>query len=87
MRLNKPYSKVHIGKHLSDIFPIQNDLKQGDTFSWFLSNFALEHAIRKDQEYHVGLKLNWTHQLLVDAEGVVHLLGDNIDTIIKQRNF
>jgi hypothetical protein len=25
--LNKTYSKVHINKHLSDTFPIQNDLK------------------------------------------------------------
>jgi hypothetical protein len=24
------YSKVHIGKHLSDMFPIPNGLKQGD---------------------------------------------------------
>jgi hypothetical protein len=27
-RLNKTYSKVHIGKHLSDKFPIQNGLKK-----------------------------------------------------------
>jgi hypothetical protein len=28
--LNKMYSKVRIGKHWSDSFPIQNGLKQGD---------------------------------------------------------
>jgi hypothetical protein len=33
MCLNETYSKVHIGKHLSDNFPIQNGLKQGDTLS------------------------------------------------------
>jgi hypothetical protein len=33
MCLNKTYSKVHIGKHLSDQFLIQNDLKQGDALS------------------------------------------------------
>jgi hypothetical protein len=32
MCLNKMYSKVRIGKHLSDNFPIQNGLKQGDPF-------------------------------------------------------
>jgi hypothetical protein len=29
MCLNETYGKVHIGKHLSDGFPIQNGLKQG----------------------------------------------------------
>jgi hypothetical protein len=30
----------------------------------------------------VGLKLNWTHQLLAYAD-YVNLLGDNIDTMMK----
>jgi hypothetical protein len=30
MCLNGTYSNVRIGKHLSDSFPIQNDLKSGD---------------------------------------------------------
>jgi hypothetical protein len=32
--LNETYSKVHIGKHLSDNFPIQNGLKQGDALCY-----------------------------------------------------
>jgi hypothetical protein len=31
MCLNDTYNKVHIGKRLSDKFPIQNGLKQGDS--------------------------------------------------------
>jgi hypothetical protein len=41
MRLNEVYSKVRIGKHLSETFPIKNGLKQGDTLSSLLLNFVL----------------------------------------------
>jgi hypothetical protein len=30
MCLNETYSKFHIDKHLSNSFPVQNGLKQGD---------------------------------------------------------
>jgi hypothetical protein len=49
MCLHETYSKVRIGKYLSDISPIQNGLKQGDVLSPLLFNFALEYAIRKVQ--------------------------------------
>jgi hypothetical protein len=50
MFLNETYSKVHVGKLLSNKFPIQNGLKQGDALLPLLFNFSLEYAIRKAQE-------------------------------------
>jgi hypothetical protein len=59
------YELFRIGKHLSDSFPIQNGLRQGDTLSPLLFNFVLEYAIRKVQENQVELKLNGTHSWLM----------------------
>jgi sorting nexin-29 len=42
MCLSETCSEVRIGKHLSESFPIQNGLKQGDALLPLLFNFALE---------------------------------------------
>jgi hypothetical protein len=50
MCLNETYSKVLVGKLVSDKFPIHNGLKQRDALSPLLLSFALEYAMRKVQE-------------------------------------
>jgi hypothetical protein len=85
MCLNEIYSKVCVGKLLSDKFPVKNGLKQGDALSPLLFNFALEYAIRKVLENQVSLDLNGTHKILVYADDI-NLLGDNINTIRRTQN-
>jgi hypothetical protein len=68
MCLNETNSRIPIGKHLSNVFPFKNGLKQGDALSPLLFNFALEYAIRRGYVNNDGLKLNGTHQLVVYAD-------------------
>jgi len=49
MCLTETYSRVRVGKKLSDIFPIRNGLKQVDALSPLLFNFDLEYASRRVQ--------------------------------------
>ena len=49
MCLTETYSRVRVGKNLSDMFPIRNGLKQGDALTPLLFNFALEYTIRRVQ--------------------------------------
>jgi hypothetical protein len=46
MYLNETYNSDWVGKHLSDMFPIMNGLKQEENVSPLLFSFALEYAIR-----------------------------------------
>ena len=44
MCLKETYGTVWVGKHLSDMFPIKNGLKQGYALLPLLFNFALEEV-------------------------------------------
>jgi hypothetical protein len=54
MCLAETDSGFRVGKHLPDMFPIRNGLKQGDALSPLLFNFALE--------YEDASKLHITHE-------------------------
>jgi len=88
MSLTETYSRVLVGKNVSDRFSIRNGLKQGDALTPMLFNFALEYAIRRVQVNQDGLKLNSTHQILAYADdinilgGGIHTLKENAETLV-----
>jgi len=80
MSLTETYSRVQVGKNVSDRFPIRNGLRQGDALTPLRFNFALEYAIGRIQVNQDGLKLNGTHQVLAYADDV-NILGGGIHTL------
>ena len=80
MCLTETYSRVRVGKNVSDMFPTRNGLKQGDALSPLLFNCVLECTIRRVEVNQDGLKLNGTHQLLVYADNI-NILGESVHTI------
>jgi hypothetical protein len=64
MCLNEKCNKGCVGKYLSDNFPIQNDLKQGDALKPLLFNFALNMPLGRyrktcrSSSKEVGLEVN-----------------------------
>ena len=82
MYLRETYSRVRIGKHLSDKFAIKNVLKQGDASAPLLFNIVLNYAITKFQVNQDGLKLNGTYKLLVCSDEV-NIMGGSVHTIKK----
>jgi sorting nexin-29 len=87
MCLDETCGGVGVGKHLSYMFPIGNDFKQGDTLWPLLFNFALEYIIRRNQVNQDSLKLNSKPQLLVYADvnilgGSVHAVKENAEALV-----
>ena len=88
MSLTETYSRVWVGKNVSNRFPIRNGLKQGEAISPLLFNFALEYVIMRIQVKRDGLKLNGSHQLLAYADdvsiltGSIHTLKKNAEALV-----
>jgi len=86
MYLRENYSKSGTGSYLSDTYPIQKVLKQGETLLLSRSSLALECIIRIFEVNQKGLKVNGTHQLLVYVV-MVNLMGKKYILHEKNRGF
>jgi hypothetical protein len=82
---NETYITVRRDKNVSDKFPLQNGLKQGEALSPLLFNFALEYVIRRVQENQEGLKLNGTHLNLAYTDDV-NVVGEDTDAVKKHES-
>jgi len=80
MCLSEAYSRLRFDNHLSDIFPVNNDLNKEEALSPLLFNFDLDYAIRSVQVNQAGLKLNVQHELVIYADDV-NILGGSIHTV------
>jgi len=56
--LSETNSRVRVGKHLSDMFPIKNSFLQGNALSPLLLISALDYAIIRVQVNDEGLKIS-----------------------------
>ena len=82
MCLNETHSRIRVGKHLSDMFPLKNGLKQEDTFSPLFFNFVLEYAIMSVQVNQDVWKLHGTYRIMVYADDV-NILDGSLHAINK----
>jgi hypothetical protein len=55
MCLNETYSRVWVGKHLYDIFPVKHGWKQRDVLSKLRFDFALVCAVKRVHVNQDGL--------------------------------
>ena len=80
MCLTEMYSRVQVGKNLSEMFPIRNGLKQGMLSLHCFSTLLWNMPLRGVQVNQDGLKLNSTHQLHAYADDV-NILGGSAHTV------
>ena len=88
MCLTETYSRVRVGKNLSDRFPIRNGLKHGDALTLCFSILPCSMPLGGFRVNQNGLKLNGTHQILAYAddvnilEGSVHTVKKNAEALV-----
>jgi hypothetical protein len=72
---------------MSNSFPVQNSLKQGDALSPSLLKLALGYTVRKVQGNQEGLELKRINRLLVCASNVNLSGEDKYEHTVKAERF
>lgn len=73
MTLERTSCKIMIDGEISDSFPINRGLRQGDPISPIIFNLCLEWSIRHSDLYRRGTILHHKHQLLAYADDIALL--------------
>lgn len=73
--------KVKFNSVMSEVFPIETGLRQGDALSPILFNIAMQSVIRKVQKDSIGLKIENQNMVIAAYADDIIIMGETEDQV------